>query len=158
MCSCSLGLLPSPAEVIYLSELFQTSSLWENSKRWLLGQVCGRTAGGHRWVRFVGELQEVAVRSGLWGKQQEVTVGSGLWKNSRRLLLGQVCGRTAGGGCWVRFVGEQQEVTVGSGLWENSRRSLLGQVCKLLCSLVVGLNTFYSMHWVAHLSLGQIFI
>ena len=81
-----------------------------------MGQVCGRTAGGHHWVRFVGELQEVAVRSGLWGKQQQVTIGSGLWKNSRRLLLGQVCGRTAGGGCWVRFVGEQQEVTVGSGL------------------------------------------
>ena len=46
----------------------------------------------------------------------------------------------------MRFVGEQQEVAVGLGLWENSRRSLLGQVCKLLCSLVVGLNTFYSMH------------
>ena len=68
-----------------------------------MGQVCGRTAGGHHWVRFVGELQEVAVGSGLWGKQQEVTIGSGLWKNSRRSLLGQVCGRTAGGHCWVRF-------------------------------------------------------
>ena len=75
----------------------------ENSRRSPLGQVCGRTAGGHFWVRFVGE-------------QQEVTVGSGLWENNRRSLLGQVCGRTTGGHCWVRFVGEQQEVTVGSGL------------------------------------------
>ena len=109
------------------------SGLWENSRRSPLGQVCGRTAGGHHWVRFVGELQEVAVGSGLWGKQQEVTIGSGLWENCRRSPLGQVCGRTAGGHHWVRFVGEQQEVTVGSGL-------------QAALFFVVGLNTFYSMH------------
>ena len=60
------------------------------------------------------------------GEQQEEAVGSGLWENSRRSPLGQVCRRTAGGGCsvrfvgktagshrWVRFVEEQQKVAAG---------------------------------------------